>query len=611
MEQLPQQLNPLSEIAEVFLAQRLSIEGISLDNPDVQYLAIYLTEENIPALEMTLDEEALQEVFTEEEGLALIAQTLREIVGIFEAPIEETPYERIPEIQTALAITQTPEQGREVEISLQSLLEPFRETAQERVRAFREAGNEVNNEEQYIRDFILIGSKEQLLANYRREIQAETPWYSAEGYESLQTYIIATETRVSRENPVFYRYILDNQSPTPPILRAAPITDIQREALVWTLTGNPETRVWSDWDFLTVGDQRIRLRPNGTIESHITGGNERGNISLEVESPSLLPVLRQQTELERIDREIAQLDIFIEAKIEKQQLLEEELRELEVEDPENVNISKIRDALNTLIETIQQSREQKEVLVQRREVVAWALARTQLEYRRIMALRNARTRQTLRFLESIWLNQLPDNLLESIIEQINKNPSIRWLAGIHTDINLSEGELGFNFDYNPLVQSSLERTAFAELINRLISGNPEEPLNIEAVRLNNAAAIPDRNVFQQYLLDRGILGVWALATMMANLEASYQELDLPNIDTLDTGVDIRYPRVTQDTVVLELGEYRVVKKAASQSLSIYRGNEAIVWNQKEGRFSQSLENILRGWGRYPEREKEGLAPYEL
>lgn len=130
------------------------------------------------------------------------------------------------------------------------------------------------------------------------------------------------------------------------------------------------------------------------------------------------------------------------------------------------------------------------------------------------------------FISSIWFDLIPQNIVDSVLNQLNSNNWLRSSLWFTTEFNLKEWILWFEDTSNDDILSSKEKVKFAELYNIIISWKKWEPLDIDNIRNWSWVPFEDRNTFQGQLEKTGLKdsGTW-ISVAMNNLENSLQNTE--------------------------------------------------------------------------------------
>jgi len=145
----------------------------------------------------------------------------------------------------------------------------------------------------------------------------------------------------------------------------------------------------------------------------------------------------------------------------------------------------------------------------------WTLQALVQKYHESLREQDKKTREVLIFLESIWITQIPQLLLNNVIEQINRNPKAYWFD---IKINLSEWELGMDKVVHEGGLLQVNKKAFADIMNKMMG---VEAINVWLIW--SWAPVWDMNKFQTQLRESGLLGIWGIWIAMENLKKSSDE----------------------------------------------------------------------------------------
>lgn len=147
-------------------------------------------------------------------------------------------------------------------------------------------------------------------------------------------------------------------------------------------------------------------------------------------------------------------------------------------------------------------------------------------YKAQVEAKDKKTQEVLKFLEGVWFNLIPQSITNSIIEQLNNpwNSSLRGLIGFNTLLNLSEWDLWFQTSFNDHTLWTTEKVIFAEFINRMISTNPWEPIDVTKILNGWSVPVEDRTKLSFQLEQAGLKDSWtAIWIAMDNLRKSTLE----------------------------------------------------------------------------------------
>lgn len=122
--------------------------------------------------------------------------------------------------------------------------------------------------------------------------------------------------------------------------------------------------------------------------------------------------------------------------------------------------------------------------------------------------KDEKTRDTLRFLSSIWFDEIPQSVTDMIIETLNSSSTLANSLWFTTKINLEEGLLWTDTNMDNKKDSLWEKVKFAKFVNILISWSEDIPLNINNLKADSGVAIDDITLFRASLQES-----WLLDTM--------------------------------------------------------------------------------------------------
>jgi len=143
------------------------------------------------------------------------------------------------------------------------------------------------------------------------------------------------------------------------------------------------------------------------------------------------------------------------------------------------------------------------------------------KYKKSIQEKDEKQKQTLEFLHSIWFDLIPQRFTEQLFDEINSD--IGWLRGmidlgngirLTEDIDLKNGEFWSKDTQN-------EREVFMRFFNKLVSGDSEEPLNIDTFLSWEKDAQSDRQKLIDAFKSGGIMnenGSFIYRQMRENLK---------------------------------------------------------------------------------------------
>ncbi len=137
-----------------------------------------------------------------------------------------------------------------------------------------------------------------------------------------------------------------------------------------------------------------------------------------------------------------------------------------------------------------------------------SLNQAKAEYIRKLKEKDEKTRDTLRFLSSIWFDEIPQSVTDMIIETLNSSSTLANSLWFTTKINLEEGLLWTDTNMDNKKDSLWEKVKFAKFVNILISWSEDIPLNINNLKADSWVAIDDITLFRASLQES-----WLLDTM--------------------------------------------------------------------------------------------------
>jgi uncharacterized protein with GYD domain len=123
-------------------------------------------------------------------------------------------------------------------------------------------------------------------------------------------------------------------------------------------------------------------------------------------------------------------------------------------------------------------------LQEARETYRTALIDLRNNYQKALKEKDEKTKEVLRFLQSIGFTMIPQYVTDNIINIVNNNSALRAQLGMQEEVDLSNGKLGYNT--NTLSNDGLElldRQAFIGFMNTILTWDPKIP--VEYINENN------------------------------------------------------------------------------------------------------------------------------
>jgi hypothetical protein len=147
-------------------------------------------------------------------------------------------------------------------------------------------------------------------------------------------------------------------------------------------------------------------------------------------------------------------------------------------------------------------------------------------YKEQLEAEDLKRKEVWLFIKQIWFDLIPQNIIDSVLSQLNSNNWLRSALWFTTEFDLEEWILGFEDTSNSDLLSSKEKVKFAELYNIMISWNKNEPLVIDNIRNWSWEPFQDRNTFQGQLENAWLKDSWTgISIAMKNLETSLHNIE--------------------------------------------------------------------------------------
>ncbi len=146
------------------------------------------------------------------------------------------------------------------------------------------------------------------------------------------------------------------------------------------------------------------------------------------------------------------------------------------------------------------------------------------EYRRNLEQKDRLTRETYKFLKSIGFDKIPQSITNNVIQQLNSNSGLRSSLGMTSEIDLSNGNLWFDSDFDENNITSQEKADFSKVFNIMLSWNEEWPINTDAILNDRWTPISDYTVFENFLETNKLRDTWfASKIMIDNIRSNNNE----------------------------------------------------------------------------------------
>jgi len=136
------------------------------------------------------------------------------------------------------------------------------------------------------------------------------------------------------------------------------------------------------------------------------------------------------------------------------------------------------------------------------------------EYRRNLEQKDRLTRETYKFLKSIGFDKIPQSITNNVIQQLNSNSGLRSSLGMTSEIDLSNGNLWFDSDFDENNITSQEKADFSKVFNIMLSWNEEWPINTDAILNDRWTPISDYTVFENFLETNKLRDTWFASKIM-------------------------------------------------------------------------------------------------
>ncbi len=299
------------------------------------------------------------------------------------------------------------------------------------------------------------------------------------------------------------------------------ITDSETARIyAWLWTENPDINwnIFKNWDISI----DISKRPPQRIL-----WDENFNIELDLPIWDFYPAILEH---ERTKQEITPKLDSVNILLQNKEYIDDMLGS-------NLNISQIKTNLkNTLniktdfINTKEDlsdtnlanlKNEFEQQLSQNDEKLQQALREKINEYKRKLEQKDKLARETYNFLKSIGFDKIPQSVTNNVIQQLNSNSWLRASLGLNTNIDLKNGILWFDSDFDENSISSQEKADFAKVFNVMIAWNEEWPINIDAILNDRWTPISDYTVFENHLESNKLRDAWLANKIMIDNIKNY------------------------------------------------------------------------------------------
>jgi hypothetical protein len=175
--------------------------------------------------------------------------------------------------------------------------------------------------------------------------------------------------------------------------------------------------------------------------------------------------------------------------------------------------------LNVWFEKIEQKLEKTNKYISKLQT--WILSQYETDIKKILTRNKERKEkelQTLKFISSIWFDNIPKTYTDKIINLLNKNDAFRWSIDLWAGKNLSSWiDLSEWIFWNASWENPKE--IFTRFFNKMLSWNPEEPVNLDAIITGSGVWVSNKTEFMAYINSWIMKNPWSfLSIAMKNLE---------------------------------------------------------------------------------------------
>lgn len=143
-------------------------------------------------------------------------------------------------------------------------------------------------------------------------------------------------------------------------------------------------------------------------------------------------------------------------------------------------------------------------------------------YNQLVESKDKKAIEVWEFLQGIWFNLIPPSITQSILMQLNTS----WFNGkrnqmwFNSKFDLDNGVLGYENSFDKKNLSLTEKVIFAEFMNRMISWDRDQPIDIKIVLAGWDAPVNVDKLNIQ-LQELGLKDSWTwITTAMANIDKS-------------------------------------------------------------------------------------------
>lgn len=379
------------------------------------------------------------------------------------------------------------------------------------------------NKEKFINDYILITYKKEILENYKKNIWQNSS-YTIEWYTQLEGELKIVSDTIRNNDSIFYEFATRNKG-VENYLNKLNINEATKNKIT-NLVDWKDSYIENNWYFI-VWDQKLAINKEWNIISETfyewvsikNNIKDIYNFNMYEYKENLITAeiewlkssyLKYQNELENIN-----IDINKEIN-ELKSINEENSKELEF------LYSKINKIENKLIEI---ERKIEQLFIKLNNLTEERI-KEENTFRRLNEIEREKNRDLSKFLYEIWWNLIPKDTTDQLIDQLNRNITLRWYLWMNDMIDFSEWKLWYNFDFDQNKVGQKEKVLFAQFLNRAISWDENNPININSINwMLTSWWISDRIKFKWQLRDFWILN-WSstsITKMLNNLIESQKE----------------------------------------------------------------------------------------
>ena len=352
----------------------------------------------------------------------------------------------------------------------------------------------------------------------------------------LETILIVTDENwitvaekflqdLGKENPAMYSTLLQSFKDFSPTLAISleklsdPYVSIEQgKSLIESDTDKLTARLWNNFtvsgNIVSTDEMYVNYNENPP-QTYMKFDNGL-RLNSTVEEPAILEIL--ENEIGELGKNISMIERNIQIKEAYNKLSldsdknAEILSKIETEYPElmNQSVSDLREVLN---DAQSELKDKKAQYSQELNLFTQACEN-----------QDVKTKEIGEFLQGIWFNLIPTSITNNLLQQLNTSgfDGLRNRMGFNRKIDLDGGVLGYENSFDNKNITLTEKVIFAEFMNRMISWDIGEPLNIDNVRTWWGEAFEDRGEFQTILEKSGLKdsGTW-ISIALSNINNSF------------------------------------------------------------------------------------------